>query len=93
MQAGDLLIFNSLLAHGIRPNTSADQVRLAQYIAFTPAREEQAQLRDWRVSSWEQRTPPASYAFPGDPREWERTRYPLAQLSELGKKILGKKSW
>ncbi|SFC27573.1 phytanoyl-CoA dioxygenase family protein [Collimonas sp. OK412] len=93
MQAGDLLIFNSLLAHGIRPNTSADQVRLAQYIAFTPAREEEAELRNWRVASWTQRTPPDSYAFPGDPREWEKTRYPLAQLSELGEKILGKKPW
>jgi len=89
MKAGDLLIFNSLLAHGIRPNTSADKVRLAQYIAFTPAREEQPQLRQWRIESWRQRKQPESYAFPGDPREWEKTRYPLAQLSPLGEKILG----
>ena len=32
MHAGDLLIFNSLLAHGIRPNQSKDKVRIAQYI-------------------------------------------------------------
>ena len=32
MQAGDLLIWNSLLAHGVRPNRSADRVRMAQYI-------------------------------------------------------------
>ena len=93
MKAGDLLIFNSLLAHGIRPNTSADKVRLAQYIAFTPAREEQAELRQWRIDSWRQRTRPDSYAFPGDPREWEKARYPLAQLSELGEKILGLRNW
>jgi len=30
MKAGDLLLFNSLLAHGIRQNTSTDKVRLAQ---------------------------------------------------------------
>ena len=37
MKAGELLIFNSLLAHGIRPNTSTDKVRAAQYISFGPA--------------------------------------------------------
>ncbi len=36
MNAGDLLIFNSLLAHGIRPNRSIDRVRMAQYISMTP---------------------------------------------------------
>jgi ectoine hydroxylase-related dioxygenase (phytanoyl-CoA dioxygenase family) len=40
MKKGELLIFNSLLAHGIRPNTSTDQVRLAQYISFTPAQQD-----------------------------------------------------
>ncbi|QJI32112.1 phytanoyl-CoA dioxygenase [Pseudomonas sp. ADAK18] len=89
MQAGDLLIFNSLLAHGIRPNTSAAQVRIAQYIAFSPAQPDNAQLRDWRVQSWRERSAPQGYAFPGDPREWEKTRYAQAQLSALGEKILG----
>ena len=36
MKAGDLLIWNSLLPHGVRPNTS-DIVRLAQYIAMVPS--------------------------------------------------------
>ena len=36
MEAGDLLIFNSLL-HGIRPNLSKDKVRIAQYISMMPA--------------------------------------------------------
>lgn len=93
MQAGDLLIFNSLLAHGIRPNTSADQVRLAQYIAFTPANEGDALLREERVTSWRERKAPTGYAFPGDPREWERTRYPAARLTDLGERILGLRSW
>ena len=40
MDPGDLLIFNSLLAHGVRPNHSGNRVRLAQYIAMHPARED-----------------------------------------------------
>ena len=35
MEAGDLLIFNSLLAHGIRENKS-DKVRIAQYLSIFP---------------------------------------------------------
>ncbi|KAF0812902.1 hypothetical protein IGB42_02747 [Andreprevotia sp. IGB-42] len=93
MKAGELLIFNSLLAHGIKPNTSTDQVRLAQYIAFTPADEANSELRDWRVGSWYKREPARGYAFPGDPRGWEQTRYPRAQLSPLGEKILGLADW
>jgi ectoine hydroxylase-related dioxygenase (phytanoyl-CoA dioxygenase family) len=93
MQAGDLLIFNSLLAHGIRPNTSADQVRLAQYITFTPANEGDVALREERIASWRERQAPTGYAFPGDPREWERTRYPAAQLTALGERILGLRGW
>ncbi|AOY01392.1 phytanoyl-CoA dioxygenase family protein [Jeongeupia sp. USM3] len=93
MQAGELLIFNSLLAHGIRPNTSADKVRLAQYISFTPADEANAELRDWRIRSWQQREPARGHAFPGDPRRWEQSRYPRAELSALGERILGLRSW
>ncbi|MBB5192786.1 ectoine hydroxylase-related dioxygenase (phytanoyl-CoA dioxygenase family) [Silvimonas terrae] len=93
MQAGDLLIFNSLLAHGIRPNTSTNKVRLAQYISFTPADEANTELRDWRVGSWYRREPARGYAFPGDPRNWEQTRYPRAALSPLGEKVLGLRRW
>ncbi len=41
MKAGDLLIFNTLLAHGIRPNTSTNRARLAQYISMYPADEDE----------------------------------------------------
>ena len=37
LEAGDLLIFNSLQPHGIRPNNSVSKVRIAQYISMTPA--------------------------------------------------------
>jgi hypothetical protein len=93
LKAGDLLIFNSLLAHGIRPNVSADRVRMAQYISMFPADEPNVAERDARVRSWRERTSPTRAAFPGDPRDWERTRYDTAKLTSLGEKLLGSRSW
>ena len=92
MQAGDLLIFNSSQPHGIRPNNS-DKVRMAQYISMMPAEEDNSALRDWRVNSWRERIAPEGHAFPGDPRNWEQTKYETAQLSELGEKLLGLRNW
>jgi ectoine hydroxylase-related dioxygenase (phytanoyl-CoA dioxygenase family) len=40
LEAGDLLIFNSLEPHGIRPNLSKDKVRIAQYLSMMPAEED-----------------------------------------------------
>ncbi len=93
MEAGDLLIFNSLLAHGIRANRSENKVRMAQYISMMPAQVENEALRNWRINSWRDRIAPEGYAFPGDPRNWEQTRYGTAELSDLGKKLLGLKNW
>jgi len=93
MEAGDLLIFNSLEPHGIRPNLSVDKVRIAQYISMMPAEEENEPLRQWRINSWRDRIAPEGYAFPGDPRKWEQTKYGTAELSELGKKLLGLEKW
>ncbi len=93
LEAGDLLIFNSLLAHGIRPNLSEDKVRIAQYISMMPAEEENEALKKWRINSWKNRIAPEGYAFPGDPRNWEQTKYDTAVLSPLGKKLLGVSSW
>jgi hypothetical protein len=89
LRAGDLLIFNSLQPHGIRPNLSKDKVRIAQYISMMPAEEDNVALKEWRINSWKNRIAPDGYAFPGDPRNWEQTKYPPAELSDLGKKILG----
>ncbi|NJB71271.1 hypothetical protein GGR42_001733 [Saonia flava] len=93
MEAGDLLIFNSTEPHGIRPNKSQDKVRMAQYISMMPAEEDNKELREWRVNSWKNRIAPEGYAFPGDPRNWEQTKYDTAELSELGQKLLGSKTW
>lgn len=93
MEAGDLLIFNSLLPHGIRPNRSLDKVRIAQYVSMVPAQEHDQAIVDWRITSWKNRIAPEGYAFPGDPRNWEQIRYPKADLTELGEKLLGLKKW
>ncbi len=92
MKAGDLLILNSLLPHGIRPNQS-NQVRMAQYISMVPSEEDNQAIRDWRINSWKERTPPQGFAFPGDPRNWEQVKYPQAVLTTLGEKLLGLRSW
>ncbi|WP_018620485.1 phytanoyl-CoA dioxygenase family protein [Spirosoma luteum] len=93
MDAGDLLIFNSTQPHGIRPNRSGNKVRIAQYISMMPAEEDNEALRQWRITSWRDRVAPEGYAFPGDPRNWERDRHQTAELNELGRKLLGLDSW
>ena len=92
MKAGELLIWNCLQPHGVRPNKS-ETVRMAQYISMVPAEEENEIIREWRTKSWAERIPPDGYAFPGDPRNWEQIRYPKAKLSPLGEKLLGIQSW
>ena len=87
LKAGDLVIWNSLLPHGIRANRS-NRSRIAQYIAMSPAKSDEP-VRQARIQSWRERLAPEGMAFPGDPREWERTRYPTAKLTKLGKRVLG----
>lgn len=91
-KAGDLLIFNSRLAHGIRPNHS-NKPRIAQYISMFPAQEENIELREWRIRSWRDRLAPTGKAFPGDPRNWEQKKFKTAELNALGRKLLGLDSW
>jgi hypothetical protein len=50
-------------------------------------------LVSWRINSWKNRIAPEGHAFPGDPRKKEQTHYEKADLSELGKKLLGQKKW
>ena len=92
LEAGDLLIFNSTLPHGIRPNYS-NKVRIAQYISMVPAEEENLDLKNWRINSWKNRVAPEGHAFPGDPRKWEQIKYETAKLNYLGEKLLGLKNW
>ena len=54
-QAGDLLIWHRLLAHGNGHNRS-DQPRLAQYITMKPASDDEG-ARASRVEAWQERRP------------------------------------
>lgn len=93
LEAGDLLIFNSLLAHGVRPNRSERDVRMAQYISMFPADPDNERLRNARIKTWAEQTHPIGDPFPGDPRAFERNNYPVAELNPLGRKLLGLDRW
>ncbi len=89
MGSGDLLIFNSLPSHGVRPNHSGDQVRMAQYVSMYPAEEDNESERQERIRQWRELDHPRRDAFPGDPREWEKRNTTTARLTPLGEKLLG----
>ena len=93
MEPGDLMIFNSLLAHGVRPNHSDDRVRMAQYVAMHPVEWENAAEREERIRLWRDLDHPRRDAFPGDPRDWEKRNTTTAALSPLGEKLLGLRRW
>ncbi|EST34529.1 phytanoyl-CoA dioxygenase family protein [Streptomyces roseochromogenus] len=94
LQAGDLLIFNGLLAHGVAPNLSDNGVRAVQYLSMMPALEEHTTLRDSRVDSWRTlATPEWNATLLGDAREPEADRYGPATLTPLGRRLLGLDSW
>ncbi|WP_048646459.1 phytanoyl-CoA dioxygenase family protein [Nitratireductor soli] len=93
MEAGDLLIFNSLLAHGVRPNHSDGRVRMAQYVSMYPAEWDNEEDRLERIRLWRERDHPKRDAFPGDPRQWEKQNAETASLTPLGEKLLGLKPW
>ncbi|KOV69217.1 phytanoyl-CoA dioxygenase family protein [Streptomyces sp. MMG1121] len=94
LQAGDLLIFNGLLAHGVAPNLSDNGVRAVQYLSMMPALEEHTTLRDSRVDSWRTlATPDWNGTLLGDAREPEAHRYGPATLDPLGRRLLGLDSW
>ena len=88
--AGDLLIWHRLLAHGNGHNTS-DKPRLAQYITMSPAPADDESARQARVTSWQERRPMPDW--PGDPRAWEQEKQQTAELTSLGKKLLGVDPW
>ncbi|WP_026421675.1 phytanoyl-CoA dioxygenase family protein [Actinokineospora inagensis] len=94
LRAGDLLIWNGLLAHGVLPNLSADGVRSVQYLSMMPALEEHTALRESRVKSWRTlSTPEWNKTLLGDAIRHESERYGTATLTELGRKLLGLSSW
>lgn len=94
LKAGDLLIWNGLLAHGVAPNTSASGLRGAQYLAMMPALESHLELRHSRIRSWRRlQTPDWHQTLIGDADMPESLRYPAATLNDLGERLLGLTPW
>ncbi len=94
LRAGDLLIWNGLLAHGVAPNRSRKGVRSVQYLSMMPALETHSVLRQSRIDSWRTlSTPQWNKTLLGDATKHESLRYGPAQLTDLGSKLLGLTSW
>jgi hypothetical protein len=90
--AGDFVIWDKTLAHGNGHNVS-DRPRLSQYISMYPARYEREEERQHRIHCWQNRLPPGNQTFPGDPREIEQQYFQTAELTPLGRKLLGVDKW
>lgn len=89
--AGDLIIWDSLLPHGNGENLS-NKPRFAQYITLYPARRDQFERRQAFVDAWKNHEP--FPPLPTDPREWEKNNSEhSAILTALGRKLLGIESW
>jgi hypothetical protein len=88
-KAGDLLIWNRLLAHGNGRNVS-DKPRLCQYITMFPASEDSAE-REERIACWRERRPPKWWT--GDAAQREQKQGETAELTPLGRKLLGLDLW
>ena len=98
--AGDLILWHRALPHGSGINRTG-LPRLAQYILCTPAGYEISpnhsaddphasmyeKLRQQRIAQWERRIGPSG--SPADPRE----AGPPADLTALGRKLLGLDAW
>lgn len=94
LKAGDLLLWNGALAHGVLPNTSQDGVRAVQYLSMMPALESHEKLTRSRVDSWRDlSTPDWNKTLIGDATRHESQRYGTATLTSLGKRLLGLESW
>ena len=95
-KAGDLIIWHSSLPHGAVRNTAKDP-RVVQYISMYPAKENDENSRDHRVKGWRNRM--AGFATKGTDGKWnlrkekEHAVGQTANLSPLGRKLLGLDRW
>lgn len=92
MAAGDLVIWDRLLAHGNGRNIGP-RPRLAQYLTMSPASDDEA-ARQERIACWRERRAPRSWEreMPEAHRDRER-RHPPAELTPLGRRLLGLDGW
>ncbi|MCY4402549.1 MAG: phytanoyl-CoA dioxygenase family protein [Candidatus Poribacteria bacterium] len=86
--AGDLVIWHSALPHGSSPN-SAERPRMAQYITMSPAPNEGKDTSENRVTGWQERLT----GLGKNQKEKEHHQGKTAELTPLGKKLLGLEPW
>ena len=89
-KAGDLVIWNRLLAHGNGHNRS-NRPRLAQYIKMAPARQDDEAARQSCIETWRERLRPGW--APGGPYGPEHKHGQTAELTPLGHKLVGLDLW
>jgi hypothetical protein len=93
-KAGDLIIWHHLLPHGAGKNT-ADQPRVVQYLSMFPAYEEDEDFINYRIDAWKNRLAGGGHSgtrvelIKG--KEYEKGQ--TAELSPLGRKLLGLDPW
>ncbi len=90
-RAGDFLVWHRALPHGNGQNRSP-RPRFAQYISMRPAGTDEAARQD-RIRRWRERLAPEGSWVLGDPRRWEETKGTTADLTPLGRKLLGLDPW
>lgn len=97
-KAGDLIIWSRMLPHGNGRNVSG-RPRLAQYLTLFEADPPEALAKSWgggreeRIGQWRRRLPPNASWAPGDPRRKEELQGTTAELTPLGRKLLGLDLW
>ena len=89
---GDLVIWNNILAHGNGRNLS-DRPRYSQYISMFPASRLNDDVCAVRTFCWQNRMAPGGNVFFGDPRKQEERFGTTADLTSLGRKLLGAERW
>lgn len=91
-KAGDLVIWNRALPHGNGKNLSS-RPRFAQFISMFKAPANGGPHRDDRIRRWRERVAPEASWVVGDPRQWEAKKGRTADLTPLGRKLLGLEAW
>ena len=90
MKAGDLLIWNQILAHGNGRNTGSAP-RLAQYITMGVANESDQKAREGRIEAWRMREAEVWWRTEETAREAAFSEQAI--LTPLGRKLLGLDLW
>ena len=90
----DLAIWDNRMAHGTNPNCP-EVPRFAQYLSMCPAQPEHAELLEIRLASFANQNRPENKGI----KSWqagfrkETDFCPKAELTELGKRLLGVQLW